>query len=543
MKQFYLATLSGLISLACFAEQSSENQQCAPSFTQSYHVERIAIDAQPVFDESAENTTWFHSWANSLHINTKEFVIKERLPFNEGDEINTSDIAEAEAILRRERYIANVQIEVENQCEDTANKTISVKTQDNWSFYPALSLSRSGGRTSGLIGITDANFLGLGVGARVRYTKDEQRTGYLLRLNSAVHWVRHANVTLDLQNNDDGGRYELVFNKPFYHLASDSMQFFQITKDERTQDIFQNGETRNSLDIDSEFFRVAYGWKLKSDELSTVRITAGFDHIKTRFDIAPESPSANPLFLAQDRQYQYPWLAFEYFQRDIIVMRDIQLINQPEDINLGWQHRIQFGLETNDIAPESKFGYHLNASSNRAFKINNWLLLFDTRLNAILNTSAKDFVRLSSRLEAFYRKSEVLGFYTRAFVDFSSGQFIDQPIVIDDDTGVRGYPLQYQHGDQRLSTSAEVRFYTNYNLYQLFSVGFAVFADAGRAYGGDRARFNEQDGILSSVGLGARFYSNKATNTGVLHLDFTLPLARGENVDTLAVSANLRRSF
>lgn len=543
MNRFYLVSLSSFISAVCLAEQPNEKPECNTRLIQAFNAERITINAQPVFDENAENTTWFHSWANSLHINTKEFIIKERLPFDEGDEINSSDIAEAEAILRRERYIADVQIEVLNPCEHATDKTISVKTQDNWSFYPALSLSRSGGRTSGLIGLTDANFLGLGVGARIRYTKDEQRTGYLLRLNSAVHWVRHANVALDLQDNDDGGRFELVFNKPFYHLASDSMQFFQITKDERIQDIFQNGETRNSLKIDSEFFRAAYGWKLQSDELSTTRITAGVDYINTLFEISVESPSLNPLFLAENRQYQYPWIAFEYFQRNIVVMRDIQLINQPEDINLGWQHRIQFGLETNDVAPESTFGYHLNVSSNKAFKLKDWLLLFDTRLNAILNTSAKDFVRLSSRLEAFYRKSETLGFYTRAFVDFSSGQFIDQPLVIDDDSGVRGYPLQYQHGEHRLSTSAEVRFYTNYNLYQLFSVGFAVFADAGRAYGGDRARFNEQSDILSSVGVGARFYSNKATNTGVLHLDFTLPLARAENVDSLAISANLRRSF
>ncbi|MBO1256858.1 outer membrane protein assembly factor [Alteromonas sp. 5E99-2] len=540
----HVVRLSLVLFLSNYAHGETQlKNDCKPSNLESFHVDKIDIKAQTIFDETAKNTLNIHRWANKLHINTREFVIAERLPFQQGDSVNLSDLGEAEALLRGQSYIANAAITVLGICNAKEPNEIKVETQDNWTLFPAFSLSRTGGRTSSLIGVSDANFLGLGIGARVRYTQDEQRSGYQVSFSSAVHWIRHANVRLTLANNDDGNQYRFTFDKPFYHLGTNTRQFLQVNSDERTQDIFQNDKTRNSLNTRTRFFRGAYGWRLHSNELNSSRLTVGFDSSNTEFEFDETSPSFNPLFLPENRNYRYPWVSYEYLQRNIVVMHDVHLIKQPEDINLGWRYRVQLGLETNDVRENSDLGYHINASANRAFKIENWLLLLDSRFNAILNTSAKDFIRSSNKVEIFYRKNRALGYYGRVSADFSTGQFIDRPLVIDDDNGVRGYPLQYQHGDHRISASAEARFYTNYNIYQFFELGFATFIDAGRAYQGELSAFNEDDGVLGSIGLGARFYSNKATNTGVIHVDLTFPLTNGEGVDTLAWSAQLRRSF
>lgn len=540
----HIIRLSLLLFTFNFAHaQTQLDANCELTNLQTFNVDKLNIKTQSIFDETTKNALKIHSWANKFHINTREFVVEERLPFQQGDNINLSDLAEAEALLRNQRYIANALITVNGVCEPDKPNEVLVKTEDNWTLFPALSLSRTGGRTSSRIGVSDGNFLGLGIGARIRYTQDEQRSGYQVSFSSAVHWVRHANVRLTLANNDDGNQYQFTFDKPFYHLGTRTMQFFQVKSDERTQDIFQNDETRNSLNTRHRFFRGAYGWLLHSNELSSSRITTGFDSSDTEFAFDATSPSFNPLFLPSNRHYRYPWVAYEYLQRNITVMHDIRLIKQPEDINLGWRYRLQLGLETNDVKDGRKVGYHINANANRAFTVQNWLLLFDSRLNAILNTTGKDFIRSSNIIETFYRKNRILGYYGRVSADFSTGQFIDRPIVIDDDNGVRGYPLQYQHGDHRISASVEARFYTNYDIYQFFELGFATFIDVGRAYQGELAEFNEEDGMLGSIGLGARFYSNKATNTGVIHVDLTFPLTDGEGVDTVAWSAQLRRSF
>ena len=180
---------------------------------------------------------------------------------------------------------------------------------------------------------------------------------------------------------------------------------------------------------------------------------------------------------------------------------------------------------------------------NKGFLINRGLLLVNASTNAITNTDQKDLVRFDARADYFYRINQSWGYYARLAGTFSSGQFIDRPIVADDDNGVRGYPIQYQHGDNRITSSVEARYYTGYNFYQIFEVGFAGFIDVGRAYGGQFEDLNEDDGILSSIGLGARLYSNKSSNSGVVHLDIALPLGDGESVNSWEWSIQLRRGF
>ena len=501
-------------------------------------------DPQPIFDESAPDSILLHKWANALHIVTRPFIIEERLPFAEGDEVNLADLAEAEAILRRERYIADARVQVADGCATSIKgHTVSVTTQDNWSLIPTFSFSRSGGENNTIIGVREDNFLGYGIRTRLRYSSDEQRSGYQLGFSSAVHLVKHANVHINLEDNDDGDRYQFIFDKPFFHLGTSNMQFVEVLDDQRVEDIFQNGDTRNSLNVTNRLFRGAYGWSLESSELLSRRIMTGIEIVDTDFSFNADSLTFNPIFLPENRSYQYPWVAYEYIERNIVVLRDIRLIQQPEDINFGWYYRAQFGLETNDVRDGSELGYHLSAQANTAFKFKEWVFLFNANMRAILNTTAKDFVRVGTQTEAFYRQNDILGYYGRVTADFSTGQFLDQPIVLDDDTGVRGYPNQYQHGEHRVSASVEARFYTNYNIYQLFEVGFATFFDIGRAYQGDTANFNEDDSIISSVGLGARFFSNKASNPGVVHLDVTKPLGDGDGIDNIEWSMQFRRSF
>ncbi|MDZ7902446.1 MAG: hypothetical protein U5L01_07855 [Rheinheimera sp.] len=108
---------------------------------------------------------------------------------------------------------------------------------------------------------------------------------------------------------------------------------------------------------------------------------------------------------------------------------------------------------------------------------------------------------------------------------------LDNPLSLGGDTGLRGYPVQYQHGLERTLATAELRWYPKITLYQILDMGLVAFVDAGKATGGDladpqaNAPFmanqlmpahqdllmpNEAQSWLGSVGVGARFYSSAA---------------------------------
>ncbi|MDT9694055.1 hypothetical protein Q5762_38160, partial [Streptomyces sp. P9(2023)] len=61
--------------------------------------------------------------------------------------------------------------------------------------------------------------------------------------------------------------------------------------------------------------------------------------------------------------------------------------------------------------------------------------------------------------------------------------FDDEALYLGGDSGLRAFPLYYQRGDNRMVATAEYRHYTDWNLWQIFDVGFAAFTDVGRSWG------------------------------------------------------------
>ena len=222
---------------------------------------------------------------------------------------------------------------------------------------------------------------------------------------------------------------------------------------------------------------------------------------------------------------------------------DIYLIKQAEDINLGWQYDVQLGLELHDVAEDSHFGYHLKLSSSKGYAINQGLLLLSLTGEGTFNTSSPDQYLLSFNAEYFKRYTPLIGFYSRTAVVTSNNQFLDAPVSLGDESGVRGYSLQYQHGKHSVAATAEARFYTGYNLYKILDVGFAAFVDVGKAWASEQASTNEIDSLIGSVGIGARLYSNRSSHRSVVHLDLAKPLTSSDNVDSWEWRLQIKRAF
>ena len=55
-------------------------------------------------------------------------------------------------------------------------------------------------------------------------------------------------------------------------------------------------------------------------------------------------------------------------------------------------------------------------------------------------------------------------------------------LLLGGDTGLRGYPLRYQAGDRRGSSSWSSAFFSDRELFHVLHLGAAVFYDVGRAW-------------------------------------------------------------
>ncbi|MCW3172778.1 BamA/TamA family outer membrane protein [Shewanella subflava] len=522
-------------TLATNAAQSDET-------TPKIKVSKIVIQSNPIFDESDPESFFIHRWANYLHINTTDDTIMNNLSFHIGEEVTQRDLEEAQRLLRSESYIRDAKITVAQKAPDAdadTDQTILVKTWDNWSLLPTVSLSSSGGNTKYSFGIKEDNLLGLGINTRIKYQSNDDRTGYKFAFSAPLKVIKHAYVAADFYDNSDGQATSLAFYKPFYALDTQNMYGAAWSKDQRVDTIRQNGTDVNEFEHNLNYIDVGYGWLLSKEADELTRFTFGFTQDKHEFENIETYPQSDLPF---DRDFVYPWAGFEYLQDDFTVLNNIHLIGNNEDFNLGWHHTIKLGIETNDIADGSNLGYHLNMFSSRGWQSDAHLFLLSLTGEADIATSQADFYKVSLASEYFYNITDKWTAFAKASIATSNNNYLDRTFALGDETGIRGYPNDYQHGDNQWVFTAELRNYPNINLYQLADLGWAIFSDVGQAFGGPD-EFNENNNPIGSIGIGARIYSSKSSYGNIAHIDIAKPFTTGQDVNNWEFRFQIKDHF
>jgi len=507
-----------------------------------HKISNITIRAQSIFDEEDTNRYLLHRLANQFHVSTESSVIKDRLPFKPGDTITHAQLAEAERIIRKEVYIRDAKVVFAETCNIDEEVTIEVTTWDNWSMLPTVSFGRKGGKNKFELGIKEDNLLGKGIQLSAEYKTDEQRSGYRFKIGSQIPFIPYSRMLIDVEDNDDGSIIQFDAERPFYQLSSEYGWFINFLDFEKDDEIFQNGTTQRLFAHTGGQITLAYGRLIHQADNQYHRVTVGYTKQEDTFDTVQTNQVSALTSLPENRNFSYPWIEYQYLQADYQVMKDIYLTNQQEDINLGWQHTFKLGLETQPLT-NNDYGVHAQWQWKKGYLWPQTLLLFGGQLNKTYHVQERDLLYANLTAEFFYRFAPKFGVYTLTQLTAGKNHYADLPLALGGESGVRGYPLQYQHGNYRAINALELRYYPNWNVYRIFDIGFAAFADVGKAWQNNSANPNEYKGTLASTGLGARIYSSRSSHQHVIHVDIAKPLTGGPNVDSWQWRMLVKQSF
>ena len=136
--------------------------------------------------------------------------------------------------------------------------------------------------------------------------------------------------------------------------------------------------------------------------------------------------------------------------------------------------------------------------------------------------------------------------YSKFYVSVSGAltEQLDEELqlTLGGDNGLRGYPLRYQAGTARALLTLEQRYYTKWYPFRLFHVGAAAFFDMGRTWGTDVTGL-ESSGLLKDVGVGLRLGSSRSSFGNVVHIDLAFPLDGDDDMDSVQLLVQTKRSF
>ena len=271
----------------------------------------------------------------------------------------------------------------------------------------------------------------------------------------------------------------------------------------------------------------------------TTRWLGGLRYDARDFQTLPDQPDVS---IPADRVVSYPWVGVEVMEDAYVATRNLDQIGRTEDLYLGLSARLEAGFESTALG-STRNGAILNGKLQAGADLGHEQYLihslgFSTRIegDALANAS------LDWSTRYYLRESVHRVFFASVSGTVTSHRDPEEQLLLGGDNGLRGYPLRYQAGDQSALVTLEQRFYTDWQPLKLFNVGAAVFVDSGRTWGRDEFAAPPA-GWLTDVGVGLRLGSARSGLGNVLHIDLAFPLNAPDDIDSLQLLIETRKSF
>ncbi|WP_187263165.1 BamA/TamA family outer membrane protein [Pontibacter beigongshangensis] len=427
-------------------------------------------------DTSRVPQNFFEKAGNSLHMKTRQRLIRNKLLFRSFEYLEPLALVESERLLRQTSYLLDARIIVNEATTTEDSVDVFVITKDVFSLGGSGSYSPSSG--AGRVAVRELNFLGLG---------HQLRTSYRFNMDRPRPWEATAAYTIENISNSYISADIIYANENYFKERSAYLR----------RDFFSTNTK----------YAGAIGTKW-ADELVLFPPVAA-DSLPYHKNVVY---TRHDVWLGRAFKFKTYNLGFEPRARTILAMR---LINtdystspspsfQSNTLVLGsigysvrryYKDRFLFGFgRTEDVPAGSLFaftyGYQKGDLANRAyFSTEGSVAKYNPTFGYIFARAAYgSFVR-NNQLEQgvldletmyFTRLSEWGNWKLRHYIigrgTFGVNRFPEELLTINNENGLRGFRSDFVRGSKRIAINYEANLYTPFSLFG-FRLATVAFAD------------------------------------------------------------------
>jgi hypothetical protein len=468
-------------------------------------IRKIEVRILDVFGASVDKPKdtirgWFEDKGNSLHINTKQWLIKNMLIFSEGDTFIPFFIKESERIIRQYPYIYDVRIIPQKISNTHDSVDIIVYVQDIWSLNGGGSLSL--GNKSGSIYFNDINFLGFGNefrgGIKVdrQFIQDWDWDG-----SYTVNNIKNTFITTKLYYLSEFNlqHYGLMLSRDFISPVIDwgggIGQHWQYTRYADTLlPVKYAGYNQQDYWLGYAFNTIPYdttSYKHNSFNIAG-RIT------RTVFSSKPDNDTLN---LFQNNTFYLGRIGYT----DVTFYEDQYIfgLGKTEDVPLIKMVEFLFGYKNGEYSNNP----YLGVKTGYSFLTENESYLYGgLQIGSFLSNN--EWLNLTSILEMMYfSKLNISGNWKWRHYISSRLSYSYNPIKpvnlldIDNEDGLRGFSDNYLKGNKKLVVNYEADFFVPLKFLG-FKLAIITFADLGLISSNNNSLFLSK--LFQGYGLGIR---------------------------------------
>ena len=457
--------------------------------------------------------------ANRLHVRTRPSTVRSQLLFGPGDRWSADRMLETQRILRDFEFLEpdTVRSRIVGDSVD-----VLVGTRDQWTTQPEVNLERGGGRTYGSIGFTEQNLLGLGVG--LEFVFREEPTGHTHSAEISARRILGTQLEgrFKAGTGTGGVTNTVLLRDPYRSLDDDRAWTTGLWRSSVDQMLFRDGQLSAKFPFESKQVALEWGTGERRSDGVVRRFTAAFGLQDRHYGPTRPEPGEPDLFAGGEEDLDLRWLSgrITLWRPRFIERRGIEYFDPIEDYDVGRLVSFESGLILRALGSTANEG------------------LVRLRLEGGHVTRRFGFgmarARVSSRVRGGPR--ETLAHLDArwvqqpardvAIVFAALGQAADRAprevqYVVGGLNGLRAYPVQELAGTQVWRFNAETRWVAARNVWDVTSVGGAVFLDSARAWGTAGA----PEPWHLDAGFGLRLSFPHASLHQVARLDVAFPLS------------------
>jgi len=472
-------------------------------------VVRLKPFGTSVTDNVTQNVNLLGKAGNAIHVSTSEFIIRNVLLFNEGDKVNSLQLAYSERYLRSLKYINDARVTAFPISDDEVEVVVTV--QD---ILPYSANFGTNFESRANFGLVNHNIIGLGIEMRAGVFMDSQKDhlmGYETTLRLSNIGRTFISLQADYLNRYENQRYGFRLQRDFYAPTikyAGHLIFNQAQTPVRYID--PNGDLPTTYTIIKyNHLNMWIGRSFRIDNNSLDKqyknITVSFGAQKMYFIDRPDH-SEEHYYRFQNRTTYLASLT--YTQQSFYKTNLIYNFGRTEDIPYGYKLSIVGGKEVNEMYHQDRpylgtlvssghfipsFGYLSSELSFGTFFRNGTDQgTIDLQLNYFTNLYI---------MGNFRQRTYVNSHFTRQLYTI-----LDDQLEIDGEHGIPGFRNDSVLGRQRLNLSIEHDLFTPWNLYQ-FRFVIYVFGNLSWLGGYDKSIMLSP--LYSSFGLGVRIRNNR----------------------------------
>ena len=506
----------------------------------------IRIRSQDIFDldDPRESYPVFGLF-NRLHVQTRAGTIRRQLLFASGERLSVRLIDETARLLRANRYLYEVDIRPVAWRDGVVD--LEVQTRDSWTLQPGASLSYEGGTSSGGLSLKEHNLLGTGTsfGIARRTTSAVSTAGgsrHVVDLDINYPYAFDGRTLLAYRqsNFDEGKSRSVAVDRPFHALDSRLSAGASASSDERVVSSYAGGSVAAQYRRRSDSARAYMGGSPGLVDGWAHRVSGGLQYARDAYRNEPDL--AAPAQLPADRRLVAPFLRYEAVQDDYQQASNLDQIARPEYLAFGWHAFVEYGRAATRLGATHDVSFY-SASLGKGLRLApGGALLASASYSGEYVDGRTDREVLGGSLRLFQRRGANTVFYVALAADATRHDDATQYLSLGGDTGLRGFPTNYQLGSRRVLFTAERRFYSDWYPFRLVRVGGAVFYDIGRAWG-EPYQTASSAHWASDVGFGLRLLSARSSSGTTLHVNVAFPLEREPGVRSAQLSLLSKTGF